>query len=187
MYTEIKEGSGSGNINNNTTSSISSTSTSSDRQYESGMMTGIGSDGSTATGYKSRGESLEEFSYSMIPKIVAFVGFGFVIAGLIIMLAGLSAVVTQQGYLDVICAFAPLVVLGLSFVNRMRLTANHIAVVLLCSVVSALISFFNLIVYAKMAPASDKNAVNSAASGSFFIFLGEATVFASTILMIIGF
>lgn len=129
----------------------------------------------------------EEYLFGRKLRILSFVGTGIVLAGLIVELSGLSAAGETIGYLDVMCILVPIVELTLNYMNKIRLSINHVTVIILCTLVSTMISFFRLVSYAvEDTQIKSNGALASASAGAFFVSAGEACILVATALVVKG-
>ena len=141
------------------------------------------------TEYTGFGSTPDEYSFNRrILRILCYVGFGLVLAGLIIELAGISAAGATVDYFEMICVLAPIVVLVLNFMNKVRFSINYVKAILLCTLVSTVSSFFRVITYGRLSSLTEYNGpYGGASAGAFFVFSGEALMFTATALVTKGF
>jgi hypothetical protein len=96
--------------------------------------------------------------------------------GLLIALSAYASLASQIQVLEVLAITTPCVLLLLSFVPSTPSREYLIVTTMVIGFATAIWAFFSFISLAKLKPVSGRPACEAAASGMFFVFLGEGII-----------
>ena len=135
--------------------------------------------------YQTKRSSVNDYyEIGFFTKIFGFIAFATLCVGLIIWLSGLSALGGHVGWLRLLGTVLPMC-LGLVIIfDRIPEAYNAILVVILFSLVTGLVAFFDMISFAKSA--DDNSKTRTVAAGDFFVFLGHALFVLSSVFSFLG-
>lgn len=128
------------------------------------------------------------FEIKILSKLIYFAAVCVALAGIIIMLSGVSAAGVRATYINIFGIMTPVVLIALVLIKKVPSHAYIIMITLVLSFTSAIMSFFDVIAYAKLAKKTESFSpkFNAAAAGSFFVFAAETALTVASFFTFLG-
>ena len=122
--------------------------------------------------YQTKRSNVNDYyELGFFTKIFGFAGFAFLCIGLIIYLSGAAAYGISVNWFQLFGTILPMCIAIFILLGKIDNAYNAILVVLLFSLTTGVVAFFDMIMYTQVDPKDPK--LSAAAAGEFFVFLGH--------------
>lgn len=134
--------------------------------------------------YQTKRSTVNDYyELGFFTKITGFAGFAFLCIGLIIYLSGFASLGLSVNWLQLLGTILPMCLAIFILLDKIAYAYNAILVLMLLSLNTGVVAFFDMISYAS---ANGGSKMNAAAAGEFFVFFGHALMIVSSFLSFKG-